>query len=97
MMRRPLNHATAAPQLNGTPGADWPEVPEDLLKHLEAIYPERCYRATPGQTLEDHLQYAGAAGLVADLRGVFEEQRAAAIEADPDDASALSVEVHTEE
>ena len=43
-----------------------PRVPEDLLEHLEAEYPQRC--KMPAESLEGHLFYSGAAHLVQVLR-----------------------------
>ena len=64
--------------------ATWPEVPEDLLLHLEAAFPPRCYDHR-GESLEDHLVYAGRVGLVEAMRSAFEQQRKEALEADPEE------------
>ena len=45
-----------------------PEIDLDLLKWLEAAYPPRCYEGNPGESLEQHLKYAGAVGLISYLR-----------------------------
>lgn len=53
-----------------------PEIPEELLAHLEQLYPPRCYEPMT-ESLEQHLDYAGRAGFVQDLRAEHERQRAA--------------------
>lgn len=49
-------------------------IPRDLVRWLKEMYPEECYRADGGMSLEDHLQYAGKAELVRDL-AFYAEQR----------------------
>jgi hypothetical protein len=70
-IEKPRNHVTEALAVEAwKPGAalpPMPEVPEDLLKWLEMVYPPRHY--APGEeTLEQHLIEAGKAGLVQELR-----------------------------
>lgn len=44
----------------------WPDIPRDLLTFLERLYPPRCM--DPREGVEDHLRYAGAVSLIADMR-----------------------------
>jgi hypothetical protein len=41
----------------------------DLIKTLVELYPQRCIRE--GEPYEEHLRYAGAAGLVERLRQIY--------------------------
>ena len=47
-------------------------IPTALLDELERIYPQRCI--CEGETYEEHLRYAGAAGLVAKLRQIHDRR-----------------------
>ncbi|MGU3358895.1 hypothetical protein ACLBWX_01035 [Methylobacterium sp. M6A4_1b] len=90
------NHAVLAQEVLrqglGPHTAEWPEVPEDLRLFLEGSFPGRCY-APAEENLEQHLVYSGQANLVATLRVIFEQQKAEALALDPDDDTALSVEL----
>lgn len=67
----------------------WPEVPEDLVEFLEAIYPPKCMdRVT---SVEEHLRYAGAVELVELLRFKVEETKELA------STDALEVELQEDE
>lgn len=52
----------------------WPRVPEELVAHLERLFPPRCL--LHNEKVEDHLRYAGVADLVLDLRWHYERQQA---------------------
>lgn len=41
---------------------DWPSIPPELVEYLEAAYPPRCMY--PGESIEEHLRYAGKVDLV---------------------------------
>lgn len=66
----------------------WPHVSPEIVEHLEGLFPPRCL--APGEPVEDHLRYAGAAELVATMRAHHERQgRPAQLE----DLGEYSVEV----
>lgn len=73
----------------GRPPAAWPDIPEDLVQFLEHLYPARCLE--PNEAVEDHLRYAGAVSLVADMR--HHHDMAREIEAAMDMPPGDSVEV----
>ena len=50
-----------------------PDTVADLLADLEAAYPPRC--KDPSESLEQHVNYAGAVQLVTDLRVRYEWTR----------------------
>lgn len=83
---KPHNHVTRAllEAAAGAPSDLIPEVPEDLLLFLEKLYPPKCYTAR-GESLEQHLLYAGMVELVAYLRASYEEQVEAGMALDPED------------
>ncbi|MFD1303472.1 hypothetical protein [Methylobacterium marchantiae] len=56
---------------------------EDLVLHMERLYPPVCYSPS-AESLEAHLIYSGYARLTEDLREIFEEQKASAIQLDPE-------------
>lgn len=73
---KPRNHATeemAKRLKDGGKAGPIPEIDLTLLEFLERLFPPRCYTAE-GESLEDHLQYAGAVALVQCLRTSYEEQ-----------------------
>lgn len=44
----------------------WPDIPLDLLEYLETVWDPRCMM--PNESVEEHLRYAGAVGLVTLMR-----------------------------
>lgn len=72
MTRIGLRHLPQPPEPETV--APCPEVDLDLLKWLEATYPPRCYEGEPGQSIEQHLKYAGAVGLISLLRNTRDQQ-----------------------
>ena len=86
---KPQNHVTRAIERARTAQgstiiAKWPEVPEDLVAHLERLYPPRCYEHAR-ESLEDHIEYSGFVSLTQLLRSQVEEQRAFGSELDGED------------
>lgn len=66
-MRRPENHVTRTMRENlKVTGMEWPEVSPRLVKFLEEAYPPRC--KSPGESLEEHMLYAGVVRLIALMR-----------------------------
>lgn len=52
-----------------------PEISEPLLQWLEDVFPPRCYTGS-GETIEDHLMYAGQVSLIQKLRAIQTERLA---------------------
>lgn len=50
----------------------YPDIPEDLLEHLERQFPPKD--ALPRDTLQELVHYGGKRALIAHLRAVFEQQ-----------------------
>ena len=68
MRRQPWPDLTT---ISATP----PEVTKELVRWLQTQYPPRCYSGDAGETLEQHLQYAGKVDLVFELATIHEDQR----------------------
>jgi hypothetical protein len=70
MATRPQNHVTRAADARRanletqSPGPGL--IPDRVIDYYAAAYPPRCIR--PGETLEDHLRYAGKVDLVEAMR-----------------------------
>lgn len=52
----------------------WPDIDESIVLHLESLYPPRTLGK--GETVGDHLRYAGACDLVQTLRFMLNAQQA---------------------
>lgn len=78
MPKRPINHVTIARDLRVSEAlrsSQPPEAPEELLVWLETVFPARCYTSTDGETLEQHLLYAGKVDLIDLLRSANEARK----------------------
>lgn len=75
---------------------DPPEISKELVEWLELAFPAKCY-APGGETLEDHLLYAGKVGLVAMLRVEYQEQQEehAAFDTSTDEDGTVEAELPT--
>ncbi len=76
MVSKPQNHATRAAhdrvfsKLAAQEAEPLPDIDLGLLECLERLYRPRCY--TGSETLETHLLYAGAVGLIQVLRNTYD-------------------------
>lgn len=78
MISRPNNHVTRQMdairqnQLSSPDSGEFPPISPRLLERLEKDYPARCKE--PGESLEEHMEYAGMVKLVGILRTHFDRQ-----------------------
>jgi hypothetical protein len=73
LIDRPTNHVTQQLALRlHQAGAPCPDLTEQQLAYLEALFPPRCLK--PNEMVEDHLRYAGKVELIAMLRAQLEER-----------------------
>jgi molybdopterin-guanine dinucleotide biosynthesis protein A len=86
MPTKPSNHVTRAlsEARHTRPTLVLPEVDEEHVEALEALYPPRCYDHR-SESLEDHIKYAGKAELVMELRADLEARRQLEVELAEDD------------